>query len=265
MPDDSVVLLSREGATCIVTLNRPGSLNSVNPALHHRLTTVWRDIAADPDVRAVVITGAGRGFSAGGDFAYLQANHDSPSVRETSISWDRMIQTEMLRFPLPVVAAVNGPAVGLGCSLAIGCDIVLLSDRAYLADPHVSVGLVAGDGGVTFWPLLTSLLRAKEYLLTGERIDPERAVALGLANRVVPHDLLMTEALELAGRLGRQPAAALRGTKAALNLVVEQLTRGGMEAALLAERDAMTTQEYADIVQALRTTARTPLTGTGTA
>ena len=87
----------------------------------------------------------------------------------------------MIRFPPPVVAAVNGPAVGLGCSLALGCDLVLMADDAHLADPHISVGLVAGDGGVTLWPLLTSLLRMKEYLFTGDRIPAATAVQLGLA------------------------------------------------------------------------------------
>jgi len=258
LSDEDVLLLSHEGATCVVTLNRPETLNSVTPVLQHRLTTLWREIAADPAVRAVVITGAGRAFSAGGDFEYLQANQIDARVRETSIAWDRTIQTEMLRFPLPVIAAVNGPAIGLGCSLAVGCDLVLLSDRAYLADPHVSVGLTAGDGGVTFWPLLTSLLRAKEYLLTGDRIPPQRAVDLGLANRVVPHEDLMPQALDLAERLGRQPAFAVRSTKAALNLVLEQLTRGGMEAALLAEREAMTSQDHIDIIEGLRAKTQRP-------
>jgi enoyl-CoA hydratase len=155
-----------------------------------------------------------------------------------------------------VIAAVNGPAVGLGCSLALGCDLVLMADSAYLADPHISVGLVAGDGGVTLWPLLTSLLRAKEYLFTGDRIAAETAVQLGLANRTVPGDQLLPEALALARRLAAQPPEALRGTKAALSALVEQATRGAMEAALLAERSTMTSDDHVRIIEAMAERSR---------
>lgn len=232
----------------VVTLNRPDRLNGVSAELHRRLAEVWGEIAADPAARAVVLTGAGRAFSAGGDLDHLRAHHTDPDLRDRSIALDRAVQTAMARFPLPVVAAVNGPAVGLGCSLALGCDLVLMADDAYLADPHISVGLVAGDGGVTIWPLLTSLLRVKEYLFTGDRIPAEKAVELGLANRTVPAAHLMEEAMSLAERLAAQPAEALRGTKAALALVAEQFARGGMEAALMAERATMTSPDHIRIL-----------------
>ncbi len=119
----------------------------------------------------------------------------------------------MVRFPWPIVAAVNGPAVGLGCSLAGLSDVVLIEESAYLADPHVSVGLVAGDGGVLTWPLLTSLLRAKEYLLTGDRIPAAKAVEFGLANRVLPDGASKEEAIVLAKRMATQPHAALKATE----------------------------------------------------
>src|SRR5260221_12884219 len=111
----------------------------------------------------------------------------------------------MVRFPLPVIAAVNGPAVGLGCSLAVACDLVFMSELAFLADPHVTVGLVAGDGGAALWPLLTSMLRAKEYLFTGDRIPATVAVELGLANRVVASDTLVADAIAVAHRLASMP------------------------------------------------------------
>ena len=95
---------------------------------------------------------------------------DDPVARDESLREGAQIIEEMLRFPLPVIAAVNGPAVGLGCSVAVLCDIVLMSEAAYLADPHVAAGLVAGDGGAAFWPLLTPILRSREYLFTGDRI-----------------------------------------------------------------------------------------------
>ncbi|MFJ3898734.1 MULTISPECIES: enoyl-CoA hydratase/isomerase family protein [unclassified Streptomyces] len=239
-----VLTVAADGDVRIVTLNRPDRLNGVSEELHRRLSEVWRELADDTKARAVVLTGAGRAFSAGGDFDHLLRHHTDPELRERSIRLDRTIQTEMIRFPLPVVAAVNGPAVGLGCSLALACDLVLIADDAYIADPHVSVGLVAGDGGVTLWPLLTSLLRVKEYLFTGDRIPAATAVELGLANRTVPPDDLMREALALAHRLAAQPAEALRATKLALATLVEQVSRGAMEAALMAERATMTSPDH---------------------
>ncbi|MDX3308468.1 enoyl-CoA hydratase/isomerase family protein [Streptomyces sp. NPDC054884] len=251
-----VLTVAADGDVRIVTLNRPESLNGVSAELHLRLSQVWRELAEHTGARAVVLTGAGRAFSAGGDFDHLLRHHDDPELRERSIRLDRIIQTDMIRFPLPVIAAVNGPAVGLGCSLALGCDLVLMAEDAYLADPHISVGLVAGDGGVTLWPLLTSLLRVKEYLFTGDRIPAATAVELGLANRTVPCADLMGEALALAHRLAAQPPEALRATKAALAAVVEQVSRGGMEAALLAERSTMTSPDHIRIISDLAARAR---------
>jgi enoyl-CoA hydratase len=157
----------------------------------------------------------------------------------------------MIRFPLPVIAAVNGPAVGLGCSLALSCDLVLLSDQAHLADPHLAIGLVPGDGGVALWPLFTSMLRVKEFLFTGDRIGPEQAVALGLANRVVPAADLMAEALKLAQRLARLPARALRDTKRALNAHIERAVTGPLEIALQTELASMASPEHAERVRKL--------------
>ena len=118
---------------------------------------------------------------------------------------------------MPIIAAVNGPAVGLGCSLAGLSDIVLVEEQAYFSDPHVALGLVAADGGAVTWPLLTSLLRAKEYILLGDRIPAEDAVRIGLANRVVPTGTAVEEALALAQRIAKLPPQSVRETKALLN------------------------------------------------
>src|SRR5207248_10692541 len=123
---------------------------------------------------------------------------------------------DVVGFPLPMVAAVSGPAVGFGCSVAVLCDIVLMSDRAYFADTHVASGIAAADGGSLAWPLLMSLLKAKEYLLLGERIPAQLAVELGLANRVVPHEQVKEEALALAHRLAVLPRAVVQDAKRAL-------------------------------------------------
>jgi enoyl-CoA hydratase len=148
-----------------------------------------------------------------------------------------------------VIAAVNGPAVGLGGSLAVSSDIVLMSDAAYLADTHVTIGLVAGDGGVVSWPFMTSLLKVKEYLFTGERIPAETAVQIGLANRVVPADQLMAEALLLAHKLEAQPPQALQETKRALNLHLQAAALRVLPYALAAESESFSTPEIAQTVR----------------
>ncbi|WP_280426290.1 enoyl-CoA hydratase/isomerase family protein, partial [Nocardia carnea] len=198
LPD--VLTVTGAGPIRTVTINRPGELNAVNADLHRALAQVWRQLAADTEARVVILTGAGRAFSAGGDLEWITSFLDDPVARDESIREGAEIIEELLRCPLPVIAAVNGPAVGLGASIAILCDIVLISDHAHLADPHVAVGLVAGDGGAAFWPLLTPILRTREYLYTGDRIDAATAVEFGLASRMVPADDLRTAAHALAER-----------------------------------------------------------------
>jgi enoyl-CoA hydratase len=249
-PSD-VITVTEDGPVRILTLNRPKERNAVNADLHHRLTTIWREVADDRAAMAVVLTGAGVAFSAGGDFDFM-AQVAEPDARWRSMEEGRRIILEMLHFPLPVVAAVNGPAVGLGASLAVMSDIVLLADCAYLADPHVAVGLVAGDGGAATWPAHVSLLHAKEFLFLGDKVSPERAVAMGLANRVVPADDLASEAGALARRLAALPQPALRDTKRALNAVLEQGLAATRNYALAAERYSMASVEHRDFVERMR-------------
>jgi enoyl-CoA hydratase len=254
LPDE--IQVTGEGPIRQVTLNRPEQLNATNAALHRGISEVWRELAADEEARVVILTGAGSAFSAGGDFGFMVQLQQDAAFREQTMDEARTILLDMLRFPLPVIAAVNGPAVGLGASLALSCDLVLMSDRAHLADPHLNVGLVAGDGGAALWPLYTSLLRAKEFIFTGERIAPEQAVQLGLANRVVPHDSLMDEVTKLAEKLARLPAKALRDTKRALNTHAEKAVAGPLEIAIQAEIASLASPEHAARVQKLISRSR---------
>jgi enoyl-CoA hydratase len=245
------IQIHADGPVRIVTLNRPEQLNATNEQLHRGLSLVWRQLAADEGASVVILTGAGKTFSAGGDFHFMTRLAAEERFREQTIEEARTILLDMIRFPLPLIAAVNGPAVGLGCSLALSCDLVLLSDQAHLADPHLAIGLVPGDGGAALWPLFTSMLRVKEFLFTGDRIGPEQAVALGLANRVVPGADLMAEALKLAQRLARLPARALRDTKRALNAHIEKAVAGPLEIALQTELASMASPEHAERVRKL--------------
>jgi enoyl-CoA hydratase len=225
---DDALLLEERGAVRVLTLNRPDALNAANESLHGALADVWSRLDEDAEARAVVITGAGRAFSGGGDLHLLDRMTDDTALRARIMEEAGAIVRGMTSVRVPIIAAVNGPAVGLGCSLASMSDIVLVEEHAYFSDPHVMLGLVAGDGGAVMWPLLTSLLRAKEYIFLGERVPAEEAVRLGIANRVVPSGTSVEAALELADRIAALPPQAVRETKALLNRSVN----GAVEALL---------------------------------
>jgi enoyl-CoA hydratase/carnithine racemase len=239
-----VLLVERSEGIVTVTLNRPEALNSFDDDLHREFPRLMADLDEDDDTRAVVLTGAGRAFSAGGNTEDFLRFADDYSARRQAMRQARKLVEAMLSTEVPVIAAVNGPAVGLGCTLATLCDIVLVADGTFLADPHVSVGLVAGDGSAVTWPFLTSLLKAKEYLLTGDRIPAAEAVALGLANRAVPAADLLTEATALARRIAAQPPQAVRDTKVVLNQHLRAAMVATLGMGLAAESQSHDTKEY---------------------
>src|SRR3978361_2204740 len=168
MPGESDVKAA--GVLRIITLNRPDELNAVNDALHVGLAKIWAALDEDADARAAVITGAGRAFSAGGDFNYLNELRHDEALRQKTIKHGRELRIGMGRGRIPAAGWGNGPAVGLGCSLTALSDIVYIAETAHFADPHVQIGLVAADGGPLVWPSQISLLQAKEFALTGGRV-----------------------------------------------------------------------------------------------
>jgi enoyl-CoA hydratase/carnithine racemase len=247
MPDE--IEVRADGALRIITLNRPDALNAVNDPLHAGLAHLWSRLGEDLEARAAVITGSGRAFSAGGDFGYLDELRRDSDLRAKTILHGREIVLGMARCRIPVVAAVNGPAVGLGCSLVALSDIVYIGENAYLADPHVQVGLVAADGGPLTWPLQMSLLLAKEYALTGTRISAQRAVELGLANHVVEDPL--AEALACAKRIMELPRQAVESTKRLLNIHLERAVLATLDYANAAEDQSFQTEDFRTIVTRL--------------
>lgn len=238
-----------DGPLRIITLNRPEALNAVNDSLHTGLAKLWPQLSEDRDARAAVLTGSGKAFSAGGDFSYLKELRDDPDLRASTIAHGRDLVLGMARCRVPVVTAVNGPAVGLGCSLVALSDIVYMAETAYLADPHVQVGLVAADGGPLTWPLHTSLLLAKEYALTGARIPAERAVQMGLANHVAADPL--AEALACAKKIAALPRQAVESTKRLLNLHLERAVLATLDFAMTAEHQSFQTDDFAAIIEKL--------------
>jgi enoyl-CoA hydratase/carnithine racemase len=242
-PLPPAVRVESDGPVRIVRLSRPTQLNAVNEELHLGLTRLFPLLSADTEARVAVITGEGRAFSAGGDFDLLDRMIGDRELRRTTIAEGRELVLNMIRCRVPVVAAVNGPAVGLGCSLIALSDVVYMAESAYLSDPHVPVGLVAADGGPLTWPLHTSLLIAKEYAFTGEKIGAARAKEIGLANHVCPDGEVLTAALAAARKIAALPKQAVEATKRVLNLHVERAVLSTIDFAMAAETESFDTDD----------------------
>jgi enoyl-CoA hydratase len=238
-----VVRVEEDGPVRIVRLSRPEQLNAINEELHFALTQLFPQLSADTDARAAVITGEGRAFSAGGDFDLLDRMAKDRELRGSVIAEGRDLVLNMIRCRVPVVAAVNGPAVGLGCSVIALSDVVYMAESAYLSDPHVTVGLVAADGGPLTWPLHTSLLLAKEFAFTGEKITAKRAAEIGLANHVCADGDVLSEALAAAHKIAKLPQQAVEATKRVLNLHVERSVLATIDFAMAAETASFDTPD----------------------
>jgi enoyl-CoA hydratase len=235
-----------------VVIDHPGSdLNAVDELLHGELTALFADLRQERTARAVLLTGSGRAFSAGGDFDWF------PQLRETArldhLRHDaRHLIADLLDVELPIVAAVNGPAIGLGASIALLCDVIFMAESATVADPHVRVGLVAGDGGTVIWPLAVGPARAKQYLLTGDPLTATEAERIGLVNTVVADDALHETALAFARRLAAGPPLAVRYTKLAVNKLLKDALNTTFDAATALELVTFKSDDHAEALAAIR-------------
>lgn len=203
-----------------IAFDRPDDLNASNAELHEELADVFKE-ANRTDARVVVLTGNGPAFSSGGDLNSIHEDLDDPATFQAQLREAEEIIRDILALEKPLVARVNGDAIGVGATIALYCDIVIMSEKARLGDPHVRIGLVAGDGGAVIWPLLTNMHKAKELLMTGDILTAEEAHDLGLVNHVVPHDELDDEVEQMVHKLASGPQDAIRYTKLALNNWVE--------------------------------------------
>jgi 2-(1,2-epoxy-1,2-dihydrophenyl)acetyl-CoA isomerase len=215
------VNLHRDGGAATIELNRPEALNAWNGPLGDELLDAVRSVAEDGDVRAVVLTGAGRAFSSGADLRDVSSRERTPEghVDLRSLLNERYhpIITTIRTMPKPVLAAVNGPAVGIGLSLALAADLVVAAESAYLLLAFVNVGLVPDGGSSLFVPTRVGLARATEMAMLGERVTAAQALEWGLINRVVPDSEFADEVAALRDRLATGPTRSYAGTKRQLN------------------------------------------------
>lgn len=258
--DYKTISFKREGKVLTVTLNRPDVLNAVNGDLHTELSHVFYDVATDP-ADIIVLTGAGRAFCAGGDIDWMQSGVDDPLGFDSVVFEAKKIIFGLLDCEKPIICRLNGDAVGLGATIALFCDIIIASDSARIGDPHVSVGLVAGDGGAVIWPQLIGYARAKEYLMTGKLMHAEDAVAMGLINHAVPAGELDEATDRMATRLANGAAQAIRWTKVSVNVGLKQLAHSIMDTSLAYESLSNRSKDHQEAVNAFREKRRPVFTG----
>lgn len=252
----SSLKFERIGDVLRITLANPRSkVNSVDAEMHTELVRVFEELKSESSARAVVLTGTERAFCAGGDFAWM-ANTTSDDFYELRRE-GKQIVWNVLDVELPIVAAVNGPAIGLGANLALLCDAVFMARSAVMADPHVKVGLVAGDGGAVLWPLVMGPVQAKRYLMTGDSVTAEEAERLGLVSAVVDDDRIQEEALAFAQRVAAGAPLAVRYSKLAVNQLLKVSMATAFDYSTALEVLTFVSEDHKQALAALRE-KRTP-------
>lgn len=251
VPDLATIQIAWANDIVWATLMHPTSpRNAVDETLHHDLGALFRWLKRVDGARAVVLTGHGPSFSVGGDMNWF------PTLRETSVldalrrDAKQMIW-DLLDVEVPVVCGLNGTAAGLGASIALLCDVVVMADSAVIVDPHVKVGLVAGDGGAAIWPLLLGPLAAKRHLLLGEPLTAQDALTLGVASEICAADQVHERARHWARRLADGAPLAIRGTKAAVNAQVKRALLDSFDLSTALEIPCFTSADHAEAVAAM--------------
>ena len=255
------LLIEKKDKVLTLTMNRPDAMNASSNEMHDGLSRIFYDIVMDDEVNVVVLTGAGRAFSAGGDVVAQQTKIDEPELFLRTIYEARKIIYGILDCDKPIIARINGHAVGLGCTLALFCDITIAVEQAKIGDPHVSVGLVAGDGGAVIWPQLVGYHRAKEFLFTGDLMSATEAARIGLINHAVAPEELDEKVYGLADRLANGPIKAIRWTKQSINIPLKQLAHSMMDASLNMEALSNLTEDHQSAVSAFAEKRKPSYTG----
>lgn len=256
-----LIRAERRGRILTLTIDRPDALNVANAPLHTELSRIFIDARHDDEADVVVLTGAGRAFCAGGDIDWMQNAIDDPPMFEETGREARDIVFSQLDLDKPLICRMNGHAVGLGASLALLCDVIIASEKAKIGDPHVPIGLVAGDGGALIWPQLIGYARAKHFLFTGDLLTAAEAERIGLITQVVPHETLDETVYGLAERLASSPLKALRYTKVVANLPLKQIFHSHFDAGVAYEALSNASRDHAEAVAAFREKRKPTFTG----
>jgi enoyl-CoA hydratase len=249
--DMSTIRTEYDGDVLVATIDHPASpVNAVDGALHHDLGELARRLKRETRARAVLLTGAGSAFSAGGDFAWFPELRN-PSVADEIRRDGKQLIWDLLDVEVPIVCGLNGAAAGLGASVALLCDLIVMADRAVIVDPHVKVGLVAGDGGAAIWPLLIGPLAAKRHLMLGDPLTADEALRLGVVAEVVAGDHVHERAMAWARRFAAGAPRAVRGTKQAVNAQVKRALLDSFDLSMALEIPCFASDDHAEALAAL--------------
>ncbi len=253
--------VTKDNNVLTIAFNRPEALNAINDAVHKELVSIFPEVNKDDDIDIIILTGNGGAFSAGGDLAMLRDQHRDAVATSKGIHQDRILQNAILDLEKPMIAKVNGPAVGLGCSLALFCDFVYATPKSQFADPHVAVGLVAGDGGAYLWPMLIGYARARKYLLTGAFVDGQTAADIGLITDVVSEEDLDATVDKTIKKLLNTPKYAVRWTKASINAGLKVTASAVIDVSAAFENVSMFMEDHKIAVEAMMERTKPNLTG----
>lgn len=241
-----------DGHILQVTIDRPNSpLNAVDGQLHDELTALFAVLKVEREARCIVLTGSGRSFSAGGDFNWFPSLQE-PGRLEPLRQDGKNLIWDMLDVQIPIVAAVNGHAMGLAANIALLSDVIFVAESARIGDPHVKVGIVAGDGGTIAWPLAIGPALAKQYLLTGDPIEAHEAHRIGLINFVTPDDECLDQALAFARRIAANAPMAVQYTKVATNKLLKDAANAAFDVATALEIVTFHSEDHAEALSALQ-------------
>lgn len=217
------IILEKEDGIAVITFNRPEAMNALNNQTRAEFREAIADVAADEGVKVLILTGSGKAFVAGSDIK--EFSKTTPYGAHNIVRLGELVE----KLEKPVIAAVNGFCLGGGCEIAMGCDIIIASDKAKFGQPEINLGIIPGGGGTQRLPRLVGAARAKELIFTGDIIRAEEADRIGLVNRVVPVDDLMTTAKEMAKKIATKSAAALKLAKTAINRGMQTDLESGLK------------------------------------
>lgn len=252
--------LSRRGRILVITIDN-GRMNAIDGRMHKELARVFIDAQDDDGSDLVILTGEGRAFCAGGDMEWFQMTIENPKEFRAILPEAKRIVTSLLDMEKPLICRLNGAAAGLGATIALMSDVIIAADTAAIGDPHVKVGLVAGDGGAIIWPQLIGFARAKELLMTGDMLPATEAERFGLVNYAVPADELDAKVDEITSKILGNPRWAVRWTKTAANIPLRELAAKLTDAALAYELVTNTTEDRRETVAAFVEKRKPQLSG----